>query len=180
MEETIVRVPSQRHLRARIVWDSEPLPPDGDALPPTISITHDGVWIEHSVYVPNAANFIVEAIDYFRGMGRFDLIERYLRMVRGATAVESIHLERETLFIFDTPDFREHIGAGDEPMDLSGARAMWLAYKEGDVFGIAVEEVLDGDDPMDDDSTWLERDSVWGFYGHDDAVAEARRMLAEF
>lgn len=49
----------------------------------------------------------------------------------------------------------------------------FAAYLEGDVYGVVVEQLAN-----EDDDEGEETDSCWGFYGLDDARAEARLMLA--
>ena len=181
------------NVRVRLVHDTEPSEPYGDALAPTARVWTDrrvsAEWAGE-VYQPKNLDAwtFCEAWERLRD---WDNVARYLRMFHGATTVHVLsphHNSDAHHVIFDTPDWREMTGVTDTPADLTGDVHEWQAWLDGDVYGIVTERrvtthttVTDaetGDVVREDDGDdWEEYDAVWGFFGREYAEREARDTL---
>lgn len=171
---------------AVIQLDQEPSAPYGDALAPAYCLEHRYDWtteragdVYHDGQSDRAAAAYAEALEHFYGRrDREAIAARYLHIFHGITA---LHLLQDGsgagVLIFDTPNYREHVGgiAGDDP--LKGEREEWRAYLDGDVYGIgyAVNEArTTAETPVGD--VWDDFDvqiECWGFYGRDYAEESA-------
>lgn len=166
--------------RARLVYDQD-AQPYGDALAPALL-----AWRGHrarfagEVFVPAAHQEIVRAHGHYRDP---DLFERYLRIVHQATTIVTVEQGDLTVWIFDTGDYRTHLGL-QPPVDLSGERAEWRAWADSAAYGVIVEQRHTGttrwdDDTVDEVEQWREVDSLWGLFGHDYATGQARELLTD-
>lgn len=168
-------------LRARLVHDQDAHQPDGDALAPALLAWRgDRAVFAKDVFVPDGRHEIVHAHSHYQSR---DLFERYLRIVHAVTEIVTIDTPDLLIWIFDTADYRAHVGHTG-PIDLSGEHTEWLAWAQGDVFGVIVEQRHAGttvwdDGRVDDFVQWRHADSLWGLYGHDYAVVTARELLGD-
>jgi hypothetical protein len=166
--------------RARLVHDEDAGEPDGDALAPALLVTARGrPRFATGVYVPERAGQIVAAWTRLDDRDRFG---RYLRICHGVTAVAVATSADLDVVVFDTADFRRHVGITTRPADLSGEAAEWQAWLDGDVYGVVVERRHNGTTTWDDDtvtatSAWREVDAVWGVFGHEYAHEYAVDLL---
>jgi hypothetical protein len=155
--------------RARLVHDLDAGEPYGDALAPALLVPARGrPRLATQVYVPAQPGRIVAAWQQLADLDRFG---RYLRICHGATATATACGADLDVVVFDTADFRQHAGIS-APADLSGEKAEWRAWLDGDVFGVVLEQR--------DDITarrWRQVDAVWGLFGHGYAAAYARELL---
>jgi hypothetical protein len=165
--------------RARLVHDECAGEPDGDALAPALVTTAvSKPYRANGVYVARAADAILAA---WQRLDR-DLFGRYLRMFHGVTAIAVASNWPTDVLIFDTADFRRHVGMTTTPADLTGERDDWQAWLDGDVYGVIIECRRTGTATWDDNTTtaverWQEVESVWGMYGHTCALEEAADLL---
>ncbi len=173
--------------RAVIHYDMSASEPYGDALAPALLVWDR--WDRgrpewgSQVYRPTDADTIAGA---FRHYADDDLFTRYLRIWHGVTTVEHVSHRDGTVLIFDTADWRSHVGMPEHalPADLSGEAHEWRAYVDGDVYGVVVEHHRTGTTTWDDDRTddvddWEHVDSCWGFFGFEYATERATEMLHE-
>ena len=100
-----------------------------------------------------------------------DVFERYLRMVRGTTAIQHVTGQQLTVIIFDTADYRAYTGITDR-CDLTGEHDEWRAWLDGEVYGVIVERHTAAD-------CWTIEDALFGLYGQQYAHEQATAMLAE-
>jgi len=166
--------------RARLIHDDCAGEPDGDALAPALLVAARG-WprFAKGVYVPAHAEQIVAAWCRFADRDRFC---RYMRMWHGVTAIAVASTADLDVVIFDTADFRRHVGITTLPADLSGEHDEWQAWLDGDVYGVTVERHHTGNTTWDDTTTtatsqWREIDAVWRLYGHEYATRYAHDLL---
>jgi hypothetical protein len=165
--------------RARLVHDDYAGEPDGDALAPALLVANRGrPRFATGVYVPVQAQQIVAA---WSGLADRDLFGRYLRICHGVTTVAVVSTAEVNVVIFDTADFRRHVGI-TTPADLAGERAEWQAWLDGEVYGVIVERHHTGTTTWDDGtitatSAWREVDAVWGLFGHGSAHRHALALL---
>jgi hypothetical protein len=100
------------------------------------------------------------------------LFERYCRIFHGATTFQYW----DSFVSLDPADWREKVGA---PAGSVSTKE-WRAYIDGDVYGIAEQEVVtvtatnQSGEEVSRRQDWLTTDSVWGFYGYEYAVEAAR------
>jgi hypothetical protein len=132
------------------------------------------------VYVPEAADAVLAA---WQRLDDRDMFERYLRMFHAVTTVAVASNGQTDVLVFDTADFRRHVGMTTTPAEVSGERDEWQAWLDGDVYGVIVERRRAGIIAWDDATTttieqWWEVESVWGIYGHTYALEEAAELLA--
>jgi hypothetical protein len=141
------------------------------------------MWNEYRIAERESTGTEDDAID----RGGFALLARYLRMAENATAVPfrfedygssgaRLHATDEgddnpSGFIVTTPDRIREL-CGDDPKfhatewaqdALRGELDVWGQYVEGDVYGYVIER------------NGVEVDSLWGLYGIEDAIEEAKR-----
>ena len=167
--------------RARLVDEEYAGEPDGDAQAPALVITARAhPYLSKGVYVPQAADAILTA---WQRLDDRDTFARYLRMFHGVTTVAAASNWPTDVLVFDTADFRRHVGMTMPPADLSGERDEWQAWLDGEVYGVIVERHRNGTTAWDDGTTttteqWREVESVWGIYGHTYALEEAAELLA--
>jgi len=140
--------------RVRLVHDEHAGQPWGDALAPALLVWRgQPATLAADVFVPRHAHEIVHA------HGRYAdpvLFERYLRIVHGATAIATVEDRDLTVWIFDTSEFRAHIGHTG-PVDLAGEHAQWRAWTEGEVYGVVVERRHSGATVWDCQRRWHRR-----------------------
>jgi hypothetical protein len=153
--------------RARLIRDEDAGEPDGDALAPALLVpTRGRPRLANGVYLPAHAERIVSAWGRLADRDRF---RRYLRICHGATTTAVASTADTDVVIFDTTDFRHHVGITTRA-DLSGEQAEWQAWLDGDVYGVIVERHHTGTTTWDDTTTatsrWREVDALWGLYGH--------------
>jgi hypothetical protein len=166
--------------RARLVYD-EDAQPYGDALAPSLLAWRgQRAYFAGEVFIPAAHAEIVRAHGHYRDPDRFG---RYLRIVHGVTTVVTVEHGDLTVWIFDTDDYRAHLGLHG-PVDLSGDRAEWRAWSDSEAYGVIVEQRQTGttrwdDGAIDEVERWREVDSLWGLFGHDHATGQARELLAD-
>jgi len=166
--------------RARLVYD-EDVQPYGDALAPALLAWRgQRARFAVEVFVPAAHQEIVRAHGHF---GDPKLFERYLRIVHGVTTILTIDTSDLTVWIFDTGDYRSHLGL-HVPVDLSGDRAEWVAWTDSEAYGVIVERRHTGttrwdDGTIDQVERWREVDSLWGLFGHDYATGQASELLTD-
>lgn len=182
------------NVRVRLVWQTDPEHPDGDALPPVVRIPDyrgDAEYVSDYRPADLDASRLGEA---WRQLNDWEKLERWLRMFYGATTVHQFGNNRDvTLVMFDTPDWREHVGAEvkDGKVDLSGDRAEWQAWLDGDVYGVIVETRATASTVVRDsvtgevireseDEVWEHEDASYGYYGTEHAELEARQQLADY
>jgi hypothetical protein len=174
--------------RARIEQDTTGQEPYGDALAPALMVPYDGrPYFGREVYVPADADSLISALRWYverHGVhDGADLFSRYLRIWHGTSTVETFSTRDGLVLIFDTADWRTHVGVIQLPIDLSGEAAEWRAYFDGEVYGVIVERLRTGRTLWDDGSSpdrveeWTIEESCWGFFGTEYASTEARRML---
>lgn len=137
---------------------------------------------------------------HYRKAGRrpldYDTVTaRYMRIFHNTTVAEvSSSIDRDsTVYIFNTPTWREHIGWTDEyaaqqPVDirltdevLAGDVDSWQAALDGDVYGIGwatnVGRVMHDDEEIDPrDVAWTMNIECWGFLGEEYAKEAAARF----
>lgn len=165
--------------RARLVHDEDAGEPDGDALAPALLVPARGrPRLANGVYLPANAERILAAWGRLADRDRF---RRYLRICHGATTTAVASTADADVVIFDTGDFRRHVGM-TPPADLSGEQAEWQAWLDGDVYGVVVERHHTGTTTWDDATTsavsqWREVDALWGLYGHEYARQYALDLL---
>lgn len=187
------------NVRVRLVLDTNPSEPDGDALAPTVRVSTGGRMFRSASaafatgpYQPTnvSAGDVAKAWERWGDWGH---VGRYLRMFHGATAVEYItpHDGGDTFVIFDTPDFREHVGVTETPTNLEGEVNEWRAWVEGDVYGVIVETRATTATVVRDGATgdvireengemWEHEDACFGYFGREYAESEARSQLAAY
>lgn len=165
--------------RARLIQDDCAGEPDGDALAPALLVPCRGrPRLAKGVYLPVHAEPILAAWLYLADRDRFC---RYLRMWHGVTAIAVVSTADLDVLIFDTADYRDHVGM-QSPADLSGEEGEWQSWLDGDVYGVKVERHHSGTTTWDDNTTtatsqWREVDAVWGLYGHEYAMRYAHDLL---
>lgn len=154
--------------RARIVGDEDADQPWGDALAPAL-LVHRGrpVWADQ-VYQPKHADQILAA---WSRLGGDELFGRYLRLAQGSTAIRHISGQDLEVVVFDTADYRAHIGVADV-CDLAGEYAEWRAWLDGEVYGVIVEQHTAT-------ACWREHEALFGLYGSGYAEQRAAEMLAD-
>jgi hypothetical protein len=166
--------------RARLACEEYADEPDGDALAPALVTTAlSKPYLAKGVYVPQAAAAILAA---WQHLDR-DLFGRYLRMFHGVTTIVVATNGQTDVLIFDTADFRRHVGMTATPADLTGERDEWQAWLDGEVYGVIIERRRTGTTTWDDNTItaverWQEVESVWGMYGRTHAVEEAVELLS--
>jgi hypothetical protein len=179
-ESTIVTDCRFPRWRARLVHDEHAGEPDGDALAPALLVPrHSRPRFAAGVYVPVHAAQMLAAWSHLSDR---DLFCRYLRIYHGASTVAVANTAEVDVIVFDTADFRRHVGITTPPVDLSGEKAEWQAWLDGDVYGVVVERHRTGTITWDDNTTtatsqWREVDSMWGLFGHEYAHQEALDLL---
>lgn len=193
--EAIETIERGENLRARIVPDTDAQMPYGDALAPVFRLGAR-TWQASDVVSDYEPTDLMPG-DVADAMERFDSdhdkVERYLRMFHGVTAVEWITppTSAETYIVFDTPDWRKHVGWGDarnyfKPEVREAVKATrdeWRAWTEGEVYGVIVERRDRGvtfwhSGGFDQTERWEESDATcWGFYGIDSAKEYAKSEL---
>ena len=167
--------------RARLVHEEYAGEPDGDAQAPALVITARAQpYLSKGVYVPQAADAILAA---WQRLDDRDMFVRYLRMFHGVTTIAVASNGQTDVLVFDSADFRRHVGMATTSADLCGERDEWQAWLDGEVYGVIVERHRNGIIAWDDGSTttteqWREVESVWGIYGHTYALEEAAELLA--
>jgi hypothetical protein len=155
--------------------------PDCDAQAPALVITARAQpYLSTGGYVPRAADAILAA---WQRLDDRDMFVRYLRMFHGVTTVAVASSWQTDVLVFDSADFRRHVGITNLPADLSGERHEWQAWLDGEVYGVIVERHRAGTIAWDDGTTtttqqWREVESVWGVYGHIFALERAAELLA--
>ncbi len=188
--------PEHPNRRALIVLDTSPTEPYDDGGSPILRLDisrNYGEW--RAEQITSITSHLVDD-RIVTAAGRWgsdtDVFERYLRIFHGTTKVEW-HDSRSNggdyvYATFDTAAWREEMGLTDEYVaahpDINlASMTEWIAYVNGDCYGIVVEEKhtwkrTDSDDTIE---TWDTIDSVFGFYGDSDSpyiTNEARGMLA--
>ena len=164
--------------RARLIVDDDAGEPWGDALAPALLIGRDRyVRVAGDVYQDRHAGQITRAWQHFAD---HDLFSRYLRLSHGTTAVATAASGDTTVLTFDTSGYRAHVGIAGAT-DLTGERAEWQAWLDGDVYGVVVEHrtcthrcIHCGHEEL---SGWVEVDACWGFYGRRYATEQALHLL---
>lgn len=199
MYETIETITLDEYpdVRARIVYDSEPHAPENDGGIPTFGIYHGsyGPRLDGQVYGTTAPAWLEDALDRFLSdHGWTDGVEvfaRYLRIWHGGDA-DVIRSGDSRNYSYVAAYTRELVvnewGCEPErlPLDIMAESAEWLAYLDGDVYGIIVEErVKQAANGLDDDDEdeWAETDErCWGFYGDVASYVtdEARDMIESY
>lgn len=168
--------------RAKLVHDIDAGEPCGDALAPALLVAGCGLArFAQGVYVPEPAAQIVAA--WYR-LADYDRFCRYLRICHGVSSVAAATTAQQEVLVFDTAEFRRHVGATAPAVDLSGEQAEWRAWLDGDVYGVIVQRHRTGTTRWDDGttsaaSTWREVDSVWGLFGYDIAYQQALDLLQQ-
>lgn len=171
-DELIICDPAHPAWRARLIHDDAAEQPWGDALCPALLIPARGqASFARQVFQPGHADRILAAR---RHLADEALLERYLRIVHGTTAVSHVTDRDVTVMLFDTAEYRQHAGC-PAPCDLSQEHAEWRFWVDGEVFGITVEE----NTGTAAAPQWNERDGMWGFYGLAYARQRATELLAE-
>lgn len=155
--------------RARLVPDLDAGEPYGDALAPALIVDGRGARAAREVYQPVRLDRILAAWQHYDE----PLFLRYLRIVHGTTIVERVEGPQLTVLVFDTADYRAHVGTS-VPVDLSGERDEWRAWLDGDVYGVIIEHHDSAED------TWYEVDSLFGLYGATYATDRGRDLIAEY
>jgi hypothetical protein len=153
--------------RARIIVDTGAGQPCGDALAPALLTERGHVAWASDVYQPQHAGRILHA---WRRLDS-EVFERYLRLVDGVTTIEQVTNRDLTVIIFDTADFRVHVGITCAA-DLTGERDEWRAWLDGDVYGVIVEHHTDR-------SCWSQHDALFGVCGWAYARQRAGELLSE-
>lgn len=182
----VEEVDSSTRLRAVLVADYYPEPPDGDFGSPLLRLDqHGSVDVVPGTLLTGytVAPGIIEAAERW-GFDDERNFERYCRVFHGVrTFVHYSDGQGHTFVTFDPLDWRVAVGSTpDSPPesctpDLSDLRA----YCEGEVYGVMIQRYTGEEDERGDDEGqdgWTEVDSCWGFYGHSYAEEEARSMLA--
>jgi hypothetical protein len=109
-----------------------------------------------------------------------DKFARYLRIWHGVTAIESYgpndsRATDSTFLTFDPADWRELVGAPAGSISLDE----WRAYCEGDVWTVALQELVTWErrhgngTVFETREEWETYDSCSGFYGYEYAVQSA-------
>lgn len=180
-------VETKGQYRASIILDDDAQAPDWDGMYPTLQI--DGHY-SHSVDAllgDDAEDFAPILSHFYETASQpLEAFERYLRIFHGTTqfAAHNTRLSREYGYVaFDTAKWREKHGVDAEQVKEENLLADVIAWVDGDVWGVRVEKVVhwytqDEEIEDQDRSDWEELDSVWGYYGRDNAEQEARDMLA--
>lgn len=156
--------------RVSVVEDPDPQRPEGDGLPPIVTVTNFGEIKAYYVgdFVPDEISdqALSEA---FERLGNRDLVARWLRMFHGVTRVQWLTPPRDrgVYMVFDAPQWRDHVGVTPEDIASEDLAHDWRAWFDGEVYGIITEV-------CDRHGVWHEMDAVYGYYGHDYAVAEAK------
>lgn len=163
-------------LRVRVVVDTNPVPPYDEGRSPMLKL-HRGGWLGNwfvdyvthlGGYQPAEMTSILVAANRIAG-DKPQLFERWLRIFCGATAIEwydSRDDGGDWLYVtFDTADWRTHHHL-PHGRDSGVSLADWRAYCRGEVYGWVIER-----------RAWTELDSIWGFFGHDEAADAAREAL---
>lgn len=156
---------------------------DGDAINPIYyrdwrenGLSHVGGWDDEDV-----ASAWSHAYTYRWSRDSSEFADRFVRIFYGATVahVAGGYDRDGEYLVFDTPDYREHVGGGGEfaqeavdEMAKEIVRAL-----DGEVFGVGYalnEERTDFDEDIDlDDSAWSLNLECWGFVGERNARVEA-------
>lgn len=124
------------------------------------------------------------------GRGGWRALERYIRMVVGATVVKPLWLTDHTILsistgsgpgwdtgllgvIFDTPRTREYTGVPLERVEeaLNSEVEEYNSYLMGDVWAAITQRKCTGCDG------WIDEDQVWGIIGHEYAQEEAAMIV---
>ena len=105
---------------------------------------------------------------------------RWLRVYRGGQATpersESYRQDSTTWIAYVTAELRAEWGIPD---DVAPTITEWMAYVDGEVYGIRVEKADSFDEDGEPD-TWEELDDkteTWGYYGEDSAKQAAAELL---
>lgn len=107
------------------------------------------------------------------------LFETYMRAFHGTTQIETYYSGNHWYVTYDTTEWREDTGAPANSVDITE----WKAYCEGEVYGYVVQKRVtwlaqdDAGAEYGTMETWDDVDSLWGFYGYDYAIRNARDAL---
>lgn len=160
--------------RVTVVEDPEPQRPWGDALVPVMRIGDIGRPMAQYVsdFVPDeiTVGMVNEA---FERLDNPAMVERWLRIFHGVTKVEWIIIDRKNVYmVFDAPQWRDSLDITPEGIADEDLGYDWRAWFNGEVYGIITEKRNAAGD-------WREVESVYGVYGHEYAIGEAKRMEAQ-
>lgn len=166
--------------RVLICPDADPDQPWGDALAPALLVDRRGhARLAADVFQPAGGARIEAAYEQFNDPSRF---ERFLRQRYGTTTLTWVNIPDTTVAIFDTGDFRRHVGA-IEPADVTTEQHEWRAWLDGDVYGVIVQRRVEGSPcpacGCDQPDSWVDIDDRWGFYGLAAAQQFAQHLLQD-
>jgi hypothetical protein len=129
-----------------------------------------------------------------------ELIERYLRMFHGVIGFDYFDTQDGKYVVIvtakdlaewgfaDLADYRASNPKPEHANPASQVMVAWQAWADGDVYGYTVERAtivhtvttrLDGSrvGEIEVEDGWEDVESVWGFYGREDAESEAKAAL---
>lgn len=186
--------------RARIELDDYPTEPEHDSGCPVLRVdegrvaftgygseSYRGDGISHTA--DDALQKFVTEFGQSDGLSTF---ERYIAIFHGGKTVRhSGHGWREPDYIaYTTERMAREVWGQSEPLLLDADMDEWIAYVEGDVYGVIIEEktvtktfVYDREENVVSDSvddTWTEVESCWGHYGTKWAEQAARESLGHY
>lgn len=165
--------------RARLVHDEDAYEPDGDALAPALLVpAHGRPRLATGVYLPAHGEQIVAAWSRLADQDGFC---RYLCICHGVTTIALASTADADVVIFDTAEFRRHVGI-TAPPDLSGERCEWQDVAGRRRLRRDRATPVTGTTAWDDDTTtatsqWRDVDAQWGLFGREHATERARDML---
>ena len=178
--------------RVRIVQDATDRAPDYDGASPILQLEGSRWGTSNVEQVIHTTDWVTpDNIDVAakRWAAELDTFERYLRIFYGVTDFQQYGTDGATYVTFDPAAWRaycEIAQTGPGTADMSE----WIAYLEGDVFGIIVERKVvetttisttsGGVVRTDTNEAWSEVESVWNFYGDTDYLYDtAVEMLSD-
>lgn len=180
-EREVLVLASNGERRIVAVWDGAPCPPEDDGQAPILQI--ESSWGSRGA---EAVNPQAEAYaDAYNAFWKRDLrdaqgvFERWLRIFHGTKSIVSFGPNQTTdceYLCFDTDEWAETVGCPDRFRATSANMDEYVAYLEGDVYGL-VEETLTtgacGHDGCTEHTGWVEGETIWGFYGHEGYLQDA-------
>lgn len=176
--------------RVNLSLDIDGNAPYNDGGTPIIALDfydHKGGW--EAVQIDQITGYELDS-DILAACGRcaagsgLDIFERWLRVNYGITSLITYRDRHGTLYIsFDPADWRDEMGIDDEYAKTHPVADMteWIAYVNGDVWGLLIEEKVEWSSPEGlTMSTWEHVDSLWGLYGREYAEATALEEFGTF
>lgn len=180
--------------RVKIVADEYPQEPEFEAGCPVLYVPFR--YYDGRVHFQGYGKDLIDgerALSYLVGqLGRWEGIEAFERWVRifHGGDVTSFDSREGTHIAYTSLAHYEEWGLDPESEHAKADISEWQAYVEGDVWGVVVEEMVttrtirrDSMGRFMSDTTdvdWDEIESVWGYYGHEYAVEEAKREIEDY